>query len=233
MRRPLVVVLTALAGVLAPAAAAHAATLAPLRPCYVSADRSDREQIQIDAQGFTPNQTATVAIDGAVIWNDRQVNPLGALAGTVPAPFHAKGQRPFTLTITDNANTANTVSAQSLVTALDVRVTPADAKPSSRVRFRGRGFTGGPAVYGHYVRKGRLRKTVLLAATAGPCGTFDVRRRQLPIRHPHTGRWVLQIDQDATWHAEPRSVQVSLVIDVTRGPRLGSVGSKDLSSAWV
>jgi hypothetical protein len=229
MRRALVVAVSVLAGVLAPAATARAATLAPLKPCYVSASRTDREQIEISAQGLTPNQTATIALDGAVVLDNAQVDPLGALAGSIAAPFQARGQRPFTFTLTDNANPANTVSAQSLVTALDVRVTPADARPSSRVRFRGRGFTGGQAVYGHYLRKGRVRKTVPLASAVGPCGTFDVRRRQLPIRHPHTGRWILQVDQDATWTAEPRSVQVSLVIDVMSGPRLGSVGSKDPS----
>ena len=90
----------------------------------------------------------------------------------------------FTLSITDNANPALTVSAQSLVTALDVRVTPANARPSRRVRFRGRGFTGAAPVYAHYLRKGKLRKTVQLATAAGPCGTFDVRRRQLPVHRP-------------------------------------------------
>jgi hypothetical protein len=219
MRRAVVLMLTMLAGALAPATAARAATLAPIKPCYVSAGQADnaREQISIMAQGFTPNKTATVALDGAPVMTNAQVDPLGTISGSIASPFQARGQRPFTLSITENDNAANTVSAQSLVTALDVSVIPADARPSSRVRFSGRGFTGGPSVYGHYLRKGRLRKTVLLATTTGPCGTFDVRRRQLPVKHPHRGRWILQIDQDATWRAEPQSVRVLLVIDVTRG----------------
>lgn len=219
MRRAVVLILTLLAGVLAPAAAVRAATLSPLKPCYVSAGPADnaREQISIMAQGFTPNQTATVALDGAPVMTNAQVDPLGTISGSIAAPFQARGQRPFTLAITENENAANAVSAQSLVTALDVSVKPANARPASRVRFRGRGFTGGPSVYGHYLRQGRLRKTVLLAPTSGPCGTFDVRRRQLPIKHPQRGRWILQIDQDATWRAEPQSVRVLLVIDVTRG----------------
>src|SRR3954470_17538892 len=220
MCRAVVLALTALAGVLAPAASAHAVTLQPLKPCYVSAGREDdaREQISIMAQGFTPNTVASVAIDGAELMDNAQVDPLGNVAGSIAAPFQARGQRPFTLSLTQNDNAANTISAQSLVTALDVTVKPANARPSSRVRFRGRGFTGGPSVYGHYLRNGRLRKTVLLASTSGPCGTFDVRRRQRAVKHPHRGRWILQIDQDATWRAEPQSVRVLLVIDVTRGP---------------
>jgi hypothetical protein len=206
---------------LVPAASAPAATLAPLKPCYVSAgaDPAQREQIDIDASGLTPNGSAIVALDGTVLQDKAQVDPAGHVVGAIPAPFQAAGQRPFTLTVTDNANTANAVAATSLVTTLSVRVRPADARPSSRVRFRGRGFTGGASVYGHYLRKGKVRKNVLLATATGPCGTFDVRRRQLPIRRPHTGRWVLQIDQDPTWHQTPKTVSVTLVIDVTRRPR--------------
>lgn len=205
---------------LIPAASAPAAvTLAPLKPCYVSAgaEPAQREPIEINASGLTPNGTAVVALDGAVVLAKAQVDALGQIIGALPAPFQAAGQRPFTLSITDNSNTTKAVAASSLVTALDVRVRPADARPSSRVRFRGRGFTDGTAVYGHYLRKGKLRKTVLLAMASGPCGTFEVRRRQLPIRRPHTGRWVLQIDQEPTWEKTPKTVSVTLVIDVTRG----------------
>jgi hypothetical protein len=202
----------------APAASAPTATIAPLAPCYVSAgpDPAQRQQIVINASGLTPNGNATVVLDRTVILAQAQIDPMGQIAGTEPAPFQATGQRPFTLTITDNANRANTAVATSLVSALAVHVRPIDARPTSRVRFRGRGFVDGTAVYGHYLRKGKLRKTVLLAMTTGPCGTFDVRRRQLPIRRPHTGRWVLQIDQQPTWQKTPDTVSVTLVIDVTR-----------------
>jgi hypothetical protein len=77
-------------------------------------------------------------------------------------------------------------------------------------------------VYAHYVRKGKLRKTVQLAAAAGPCGTFDVRRRQLPIRRPQTGRWTVQIDQEREWDKTPSGVSVQLTIDVTRSPGIGT-----------
>ena len=204
---------------------ADAATLAPLKACYVSAGEAvgAREPIDVNAQGFTPNATATVLLDGAVIQAQAQIDPMGGVVGPVPAPFQASGQRPFTLSIIDNTNPSIAVSAEALVTALDVRVRPANAKPSSRVRFRGRGFTGGPAVYAHYLRKGRLRKTVPLATATGPCGTFDVRRRQLPIKRPRDGRWMVQIDQDPVFRETPSSVSVQLTIDVSREPRIGSL----------
>jgi hypothetical protein len=225
MRRSIALAASVLAGSFAPAAAAQTPTLAPLKSCYVTAGAAvdQRERVDIDAQGLTKNGTATVAFDGAVIEPQAAIDPIGALLGSVQAPFQARGQRLFTLSITDNANPALAVSAQSLVTALDVRVTPANARPSRRVRFRGRGFTGDtPAVYAHYVRKGKLRKTVQLATASGPCGTFDVRRRQLPIRRPQTGRWMVQIDQAREWDKTPSSVSVQLTIDVTRSPGIGT-----------
>ena len=224
MRRPIALAVAVLAGSFAPAAAAQTPTLAPLKPCYVTAGAADgqRELIDINAQNLTKNGTAAVALDGAVIQPQAAIDPMGALVGSVPAPFQARGQRLFTLSVTDNANPAAPLMAQSLVSALDVRVTPADARPSRRVRFHGRGFTGGPTVYAHYVRKGKLRKTVQLATTTGPCGTFDVRRRQLPIRRPATGRWMVQIDQERRWHKTPESVSVQLTIDVTRSPSTGT-----------
>jgi hypothetical protein len=240
MRRSIALAACLLAGSLVPAAAAQTPTLAPLKGCYVTAgpEVEQRERVDITAQGLTKNGTATVAVDGTVIEPHAAIDPAGVLAGAVQAPFQAQGQRLFTLTITDNTNPGLAVSAQSLVTALDVQVTPANARPSRRVRFRGRGFTGGPAVYAHYVRKGKLRKTVQLATAAGPCGTFDVRRRQLPVKRPQTGRWMVQIDQDRTWRKAPASVSVQLTIDVTRSPgptsrssfpslRLGLVGRRD------
>jgi len=224
MRRPIALAVSVVAGSLAPAAAAQTPTLAPLKPCYVTAGLAAeaREPVNINAQGLTRNGTATVAIDGTMLADQAQVDPMGGLVGSLPAPFQARGQRPFTLSIMDNSNPALAVSAQALVTALDVTVRPANARPSRRVRFRGRGFTGGPAVYAHYLREGGARKTVQLASAGGPCGTFDVRRRQLPVKRPHTGRWMVQIDQDRVWRETPGSVSVQLAIDVTRAPGIGS-----------
>jgi hypothetical protein len=224
MRRSIAVAASVLAGSLAAAAAAQSPpTVAPLLPCYVTAgpDVTQRELVNIDAQNLTKNGTATVAIDGAVIQNDAAIDPMGALRGSVPAPFQASGQRLFTLSITDNTNPGLAVSAQSLVSAIDVKVRPANARPSRRVGFHGRGFTKGPAVYAHYLRKGKLRKTVLLATPTGPCGTFAVRRRLLPVRRPKTGRWIVQIDHDRSWSRTP-SVSVQLTIDVTRSPGIGT-----------
>jgi hypothetical protein len=89
------------------------------------------------------------------------------------------------------------------------------------VRFRGRGFTGAGAVYGHYlyVRADgtrRLRRTVRLARPEGSCGTFAVRRRQIPLRRPRTGLWILQVDQQRDFADQPDSAKVEVEIRVSR-----------------
>ena len=63
---------------------------------------------------------------------------------------------------------------------------------------------------------GKLRKTVRLGKPRGACGTLNVRRRQIPIRRPRTGRWTLQVDNQPTYSARPESVFVASKITVRR-----------------
>ena len=129
------------------------------------------------------------------------------------------GERAFTLTVTEPDKPVNTVSYTSRVTALAMRLKPRKAKPSKKVRFIGRGFTDGTEVYAHYLRAGKVRKTVLLGAPKGACGRIDVKRRQIPVKRPAEGRWTLQVDNQPTYSAEPMGVFVQLTIRVRRVPR--------------
>jgi hypothetical protein len=201
---------TALAlGALAAPAAAQP-TLEPLKRCYVSAqaDASQREQIAIRATGFTPEAEVDVYID-AVLALSGQANQVGDVIAWVNAPYQRQGQRPFTLTVAERGNPANVVSAQTLVSALTVALRPREAASHSRVQFRGRGFTADGPVYGHYLfynrskQTFRHKKTVRLGPSRGPCGTFKVRRRQIPIRRPRTGPWLLQVDQQRAYTQRP------------------------------
>jgi hypothetical protein len=102
------------------------------------------------------------------------------------------------------------------VTALSVKVRPRRARPSQRVRFRGRGFTDLGAIYAHYIRRGKLLKTVRLAtASSGACGTFTARRRQFPFR-PELGTYLVQIDQHHRLTDD--GPLFKLTIDVRRRP---------------
>jgi hypothetical protein len=207
----------AVLGLLAGPAGAAGASVAPVKPCYVSASEDERQSVAIQAQGFTPNGTVSVIRDGVVALARAQVDPAGNLSGFLRAPAQERGQRPFTIMLVDNDDPANFAMLSSLVTALWVSATPRDARPASRVRFRGRGFTDGDTVYGHYIDPlGRHRRTVRFASVSGPCGTFEVRRRQLPIRRPRTGRWTLRIDQSPQWRRRPATIYFRFAIPVRR-----------------
>jgi hypothetical protein len=199
--------------------AARAAELAPIAACYRSVDSETREMIPVVADGFPPGEQVNVAIDGEVVATATAL-PSGGIEGTVKAPYSERGERAFTLTVTEADQPTNTVGTTSRVSALAMRLKPKRTAPSRRVRFIGRGFTDPErVVYAHYVRKGRLRKTVRLGPANGPCGTINVMRRQIPVKRPATGRWTVQVDNQPTYSRE--SVCVRVPITVRRGPRLG------------
>jgi hypothetical protein len=204
---------------LLPAAATAAPALEPLRPCYdaVSRDDGGTEAVRLAGSGFTPGSLVDILVDGELRYPRVQVDAAGALpAGLLPAPFVAKGRRPFTVTVTEQGNAAQTAAVSSLVTALDVEVRPRAATPATRVRFKGSGFTARRPVHLHYVRGGRARETVrLVRRPQGPCGDFDVRRRQFPFL-PSVGRWQLQFDQQRRFERAPDGAFLRLRIDVRR-----------------
>ncbi len=206
---------------LAAAAPASAApVLKPLKPCYDAVDKADggTEPVVVGGSGFTPNALVDIALDGNPLIKGAQVDGNGTLPdGTIAAPFVASGRKGFQITVSEQANPAQTVSATSLVTRLTVAVTPRSATPTTTVRFRGAGFTDKAPVYAHYVRNGRVRRTVRLTKrTTGPCGTFSVRRHQFPFT-PSIGKWRLQVDQRKAYRKAPGSPFLVLSVDVRRG----------------
>jgi hypothetical protein len=202
-------------GALALPQAAQAADLAPLKPCFVSVDEETREPVPVEASGFTPGASVDVAIDGAPV-GTVAVLPDGRVIGRVSAPHQERGERPFTLTVTERDRPESAVSTTSRVTALGLRMVPDEASPRRRVRFIGRGFTEDRPVYGHYVRGGELRKTVRFGRPTGACGRFSVKRRQIPVRRPRVGRWTLQVDHRREYSQNPEGVAVRLAITVRR-----------------
>jgi hypothetical protein len=189
-----------LAVLAAPAVAAAAPTIQPLEPCYVTAltdEGPQSEGVQITAAGFTPNSNVDLTIDGALVpgGDDLKAGMSGELTALIEAPFVESGRRAFTVTLTETTNPANNVSATAESAALGVSLKPQTARPSERIRFRGLGFTDDKPIYAHYVRKGKVRKTVRMASRPRACGGFSTRRRQFPMRNPKLGRWTVQFDQ--------------------------------------
>ena len=188
--------------------------LQALKPCYVSAGAEEdrREGVVISATGFTPQAVVDILVDGVVVLSG-QADVVGDVKATVKAPFQANGEREFGVTLVQQGDPSKTVGALTRVTDLDVKLRPREARSSQRVRFIGRGFTADAGVFAHYVFRNRARKTVRLTRrAAGPCGTFAVRRRQIPIRRPRTGEWTLQIDQQRRYTAQPTTNWVRLSI---------------------
>jgi hypothetical protein len=196
-----------------PAAPAAAATLTPLKPCYVSnGPATDQlEDMTVRGDEFQPGATVEVLVDGIVVAS-APTDPVGFFSVFVDPPYQPQGERPFTVTVRDGVNV---LSLESRVTNLNVTMKPKQAPPNRRVRFRGRGFTQAAPVFAHYLYAGREQKTVRLARrSTAPCGAFDVRRRQIPVDDARTGRWIVQVDQKRAYAAEPDPVWVRLPINV-------------------
>ena len=217
----LAAVTVAVAAALGLPGAAAAAALTAIKPCYVSLPGTapQSELIALSGSGFTPGSHVDIDIDGERRVNGAPVDAAGNLGAdappTTPSPFVADRDRTFTITATEQGGTSPVVVVQSQATALNVGISPRRARPSKKVRFRGRGFTGAGKVYAHYRYKGKTRKTVTFKPK-GPCGKFDARKRQIPVRRPHTGEWTVQFDQQKRYSAMPKSVFVRLKILVTR-----------------
>jgi hypothetical protein len=205
---------------------AQAATIDPLKPCYVTAGTAaapQAEGIAIRAAGFDANAKVDLTVDGQLAGDDLQVDDAGNvnLPSTVPAPFIAEGTREFAVTLTQIDNPANTVTATARTTALGVTVKPRRARPSQRIRFKGNGFTGAKPVYAHYVFKNKVRKTVRMARKTSTCGGWLAHKPQIPVKDPRPGLWTVQFDQSKRYRdgTDPNSglnsVFVRLGISVT------------------
>jgi len=225
----IVAVTGALVTVLALPAAAHAAQLdQALRPCYATTQALDAngdvqdvsEPVNIKASGFTPNSLVDISIDGNVVAPNVATDAsgvIGALSATqLTAPFMATGQREFTVTITEQGNPANVVTATAHTTALGVTVKPQATKPFKQVRWKGRGFTAEKAIYAHWVYKGKVRKTVKMSRNPGLCGTFEKKTPQIPVASPGLGRWTVQFDQAKKFKANPSTTFVRITIVISR-----------------
>lgn len=227
----LAVTLCALAAL--PAVAGAATWTAQLAPCYVSVgpDASQRQVVPVGARGFMPLSPVDVLLDGqpADATDDGQADPFyadpsGAVTARLRVPYQPSGERTFSLFVSEHANSGNSATATSKVTALTVELRPAKQRPSRRVRFLGRGFVKAAPVFGHYLYRGHVRRTVRLARRPeGDCGTFSVRRRQIPVVRPKIGKWTLQIDQQRRYSETPDSVFVRITITVGRGIRQPAV----------
>jgi hypothetical protein len=196
--------------------------LNPLKLCYVSVESEPNmfttENVMVSGYGFRPGASVDIVVDGVVARN-ALVDSNGELhQHPVSAPVQHEGQRRFNVKVRDTDDRGWVAERRALVSALAVKVRPRRARPDQRVQFVGRGFTDRGAIFAHYLRRGKLIKTIRLkTAPSGKCGTFKAHRRQFPFR-PRQGTYLVQIDQHRRLTDD--GPLVKLTIDVRRRPAL-------------
>ena len=204
----------AAAALLAAPAVAGAAVLEPLAPCY-----SESEAISLRGSGFTANAPVVINVNGLRA-AAATADGAGNVVAQALAPAAAKGQDAVQVDMVDQANPANAVGAATLVTDFTVSASPRQARPSSKVTFRARGFPPGRTLYAHYLFNGKGRKTVSLGRLAGPCGTIRRKARQIPVRKIRIGLWTVQFDVAKRYSKSSRpSTRVQIQVFRTLRPR--------------
>jgi hypothetical protein len=202
------------AGALAGATAASAAPTASVstpEACY-----SSRDPVDFAGAGFRPGKPFAATVGGRSE-DTGTVTRFGDVSGSFRAPVPASagpGERTFTLVVSDGKREAST-RFRSTIFGAGFR--PSQGDPATlRVRFFAYDFGRGRTIYLHYVAPDlRLRLTVLLGRTQGPCGSLvTLRRRIFPFR-ARPGNWHLQFDTAQVYcrFARPR---VRLIVPVLR-----------------
>ncbi len=182
------------------AGGASAATVKLDRACVRAA-----QPIGFTIAGFAPEEQVRVLL-GANFIDGFAVGTDGGFAGMFASP--GLGDLPrlsSTLTVTNDYGT--TATAQQIVTTLGVTMTPAAARPASRVSFRPFGFVERGTIYAHYALTKsdtvhKLVRTVKLGALKGPCGDGLFKVRQLPLRSPRSGVYEIQFDASKAYHRQ-------------------------------
>jgi hypothetical protein len=194
------------------AAPGHAATLSTPERCY-----SSREPVDYVGTEFRPGARYGVYMAGRRVAGGR-VSRFGDLSGDFRAPAPARGrpgERTYLLTVTDGVRRAST-RFRSTIFGADFR--PDRGDPATlRVRFYAFDFGRGRTVYLHYVAPNRrLRKTVRLGRTGGPCGTVSTPLRRIFPFRAASGSWRLQFDARRRYDPTPPRPFVRLVVPILR-----------------
>jgi hypothetical protein len=179
-------------------AAAHGATVQTDRTCYLQTDKTN---VTVTGEGYTPGQPYSVLLDGTALSGGLgTMDAGGMMRGAFPPPMLTaeEEQRRFTVQVVSDALAASTTFT---VTRLKATFSPSQGDPTKlKVRFSVAGFglaTHNPDVYVHYITPGgRLKKTIRLGKATGQCGRIvkTAKRKLFPFTRPSLGKWQLQFD---------------------------------------
>lgn len=177
-------------------AAAQAATLEtkPSKRCYGTGDA-----VGLAGKGFKRSGAVNIRRDGKLLNRSRRkvvpirTGPAGGFAIEATAPGLARAVRVSTYTAIDRSNSRVRASARVRLSDLRVRFAPEDAAATRPRKIFARGFTArGRALYGHVVRKGRVR-TFRVGRLKGRCKRASATRR-LFGRKAARGTYTVQFD---------------------------------------
>jgi hypothetical protein len=171
--------------------AAHAAAVTLDRTCYVEGD-----QMVLGASGFTPGAALEVRSTGLMA--TAAADGSGALKGGVGAPDNPGGGpraiSSFVLTVAESANQAVSAQTPFQVANFAFSTSTGAQSPASKRIWRFSGFPEGETIYGHFIRRGRVRANYRFGKADGPCGTLERKAPGIPVRKAASGKWRIQID---------------------------------------
>ncbi|MDP9294055.1 MAG: hypothetical protein M3O90_06485 [Actinomycetota bacterium] len=200
------------------AAAAQAApAISTDRSCY-----SSNTPLRLTGTGFTPGGPLEIRSTWVAGNGDTQLGPVftvnadgsGAFAHSQDVPRIDVDHLGYRLTVTDQMRSAQGAPAAEQSATTTVRVSffgayfppwntdgPARGRPgrSSLLDVGGYLDSNSRILYVHYIRRGRLVKTLRLGRLKSPCGTLTKRFRQFDFRPIPAGTYSPRFDTSRTW----------------------------------
>ena len=163
------------------------------------------------AAGFTPSARVNVTLDGNTVASGVPVDGDGRLAVTVQAPFTERGERPFSITVTEagDAGADGRGAARGHAPSRSTAHAKTGGAVAARIRFRSRLHAAERARRLRPLRraKGKVRRTVRLAGgAAAPCGDPSVGQAPaVPVQARVRARWIVCRSTSASGYASRRT----------------------------
>jgi hypothetical protein len=197
------------ASLLPGAAGQSGPTITADRGCYARGD-----QIKVTLSGMPPGELVDVRVDDDVAAPDLPIDA----SGNATASVTAEGRPPRPVPV--RAQVSLQVLAETTVRLAVpvVKMSPASAKPETRVSYEISGFAGSGPVYAHVARGSKHLRTVSLGKPSSPCGAFVAHVAQLPLSRPAKGVYTVQFDQSKAYRAS-RAGSVKRTVRVRFAPR--------------
>jgi hypothetical protein len=186
----------AAAAALVPAApaAAEGAAVTFDRLCY---DNVPGQMMTITGTGFAPGDAVDLTSTAGVPWAPVTADANGGFTVQLAVPSISPagpGERSFQLWASSAWAPAMSATSSFMVANFAVATQPAQAQPGKIVQISFSGFPSGQPIFGHYVRRGKVRATKRYGIASGPCGTLKTYARIFPGKNPRPGTYRVQFD---------------------------------------